>query len=289
MAIYVECAEDAQGKNTGAVSQCLDGIVVKYVLAPIGMQKFDTKTLAKSLVEWKEQIADKLLIPLYDVENLAIADVDPTYEETRKEKLKITDGKKVRTFEFKLGMCSHNALTSYDGKKMQVYEITEDNELIAISKDSITVNGQTVLVEVGMYKDTVKDKKNYTPVTLSYLDFREKEQNGVKLQLPFGESDVLGVFDGELVQVSSSATSLKFKILAGCEHTPVKGLLDGDFTYKTTLGVDVAHTFVPSDSEGIYELTGTGFVAGNVLNTNGVVSTTEFAVEAVKPLITTIP
>lgn len=287
MAVFVECAEDTQGKNTGANSQCLDGIVVKYVLAPIG-QSFATKALAKSLSEWKDQIVEKQLIPLYDVENLAIADVDPTYEETRKQKLKITDGKKVRTFEFKLGMCSHNALTSYDGKKMQVYEITEDNELIAISKDGVIINGQTVSVEVGMYKDTVKDKKNFTPVTLSYEDFREKEQNGVKLQLPFGESDVLGVFDGELVQVSASATSVKFKILAGCEHTPVKGLLDADFTFKTAGGVSVVHTFVPADADGVYTFTGTGFVTGNVIDTNGVVSTTEFAVEAVEPLSITV-
>lgn len=288
MAIYVECAEDAQGRNTGALSQCLDGITVKFVLAPLGTQQFDTKILAKSLAEWKTQIADKLLIPLYDVENLAIADVEPTYEETRKEKLKITNGKKVTTLEYKLGMCSHNALTSYDGKKMQVYEITEDNELVAISKDGTIVNGQTVLVEVGMYKRTVKDKKNYTPVTLSYLDYKELEQNGVKLQLPFGESDVLGIFDAQIVQVSASATNVKFQVLAGCDQTPVKGLVDGDFTFKTALGVDVVHTFVSADADGIYTFTGTGFVTGNIINTDGVVSTTEFSVEAIAPLSITV-
>jgi len=76
--------------------------------------------------------------------------------------------------------------------------------------------------------------------------------------------------------------------LAGCEHTPVKGLLDGDFTFKTALGVDVVHTFVPADADGVYTFTGTGFVTGNVINTNGVVSTTEFSVEATEPLSITV-
>lgn len=283
MAIYTECAEDAQGKNTGAVNQCLEAITVRHVLAPIG-QKFDSRTLAKSLSEWKDQIAAKDLIPLYDAENMTIGDTEPTYEETRKQKLKITDGKKVRSFEYKLGFCSHAALTSYDGKKMQVYEITEDNELLAVSKDGIAVTGQTVVVEVGMRKSTLADKKAFTMVTLSYTDFRELEQDGQLLSLPFGESDILGIFDATIEQVSASATEVKFKVLAGCEGTPVKSLLDTDFTYKTSVGVDVVHTFVEADANGVYTFTGTGFVTGNVIDLNGVVQQTEATYESLAPL-----
>lgn len=283
MAIYTECAEDAQGKNTGAVNQCLESITVRHVLAPLG-QKFDTRTLAKDLAEWKDQIAIKQLIPLYDAENLAIADTEPTYEETRKQRLKIAEGKKVRTFEYKLGFCSHAALASYNGKKMQVYEITEDNELLAVSKDDVTVQGQTVIVDVGMRKSTVADKKAFTIVTLSYTDFRELEQDGQLLSLPFFESDILGIFDATIEQVSASATEVKFKVLAGCEGTPVTSLTDDDFTYKTSLGVDVVHTFVAADANGVYTFTGTGFVSGNVVNMDGVIQQTEASYEAVAPL-----
>lgn len=283
MAIYVECADEAQGKNTGAVSQCLEAITVRHVLAPLG-QQFDTRILAKSLSEWKDQIAAKNLIPLFDAENMAIADTEPTFEETRKQKLKVTEGKKVRTFEYKLGMCSHAALTSFDGKRMQVYEITEDNELLAVSKDGITVTGQTVIVEVGMRKSTLADKKAHTMVTLSYVNFRELEQEGQLLSLPFFESDVMGIFDAQIEQVSASATSVKFKVLAGCADTLVTSITNTDITFKTSAGVDVVHTFVAADSNGVYTLTGTGFVTGNLLNLNGVVQQTEATYESIAPL-----
>lgn len=281
--VYVECASEAQGKNTGAVSQCLEAITVRHVLAPLS-QQFDTRTLAKSLSEWKDQIAEKMLIPLFDAENLAIADTEPTYEETRKQKLKVTEGKKVRTFEYKLGMCSHAALASYDGKRMQVYEITEDNELLAVSKDGVIVTGQTVVVEVGMRKSTLADKKAYTMVTLSYVNFRELEQDGQLLSLPFFESDIMGIFDTQIEQVSASATSVKFKVMAGCADTLVTSLTDADITFKTSAGVDVAHSFVAADANGVYEITGAGFVTGNVLDLDGVVQQTEATYESVAPL-----
>jgi len=283
MAIYTECADDVQGKNTGAVNQCLEAITIRHILAPLG-QKFDTRILAKSLEEWKDQIAAKQLIPLYDAENLAIADTEPTFEETRKQRLKVVEGKKIRTFEYKLGFCSHAALTSYDGKKMQVYEITEDGELLAVSKDGVTVQGQTVVVEVGMRKSTLADKKAFTMVTLSYTNFRELEQDGQMLSLPFGESDVMGIFDATIEQVSASATELKFKVVAGCEGTPVTSFEDADFTFKTSAGVDKVHSFVAADSEGVYTITGTGFVSGDVLNLDGVIQQTEASYESVAPL-----
>jgi hypothetical protein len=42
----------------------------------------------------------------------------------------------------------------------------------------------------------------------------------------------------------------------------------------------VTHSFVAADANGVYELTGTGFVTGNVVDLNGVVSQTEATYES---------
>ena len=285
----VECAQaDAQTLNTGAKEQCLTAPVVRHALAETD-QEFATATAAKLFANWRTAEAAKQIIPLFEVETLASADTEDTYYEARK-KYKTKNGKKIRTFECHLGPCSHRALASYNGKKMRVYEFTDAQEIKATTPDGVKVRGQLVTIEVGKMVDSTDDKPQYTPVTLTYEDFKEFENGPVVLKPNWSNIELQGIFDITLAQSgAATATSIKFTASAGCSGDDVvKVFEDSDITLKTPLGVAVTHSFVAPDANGVYELTGTGFVTGLLVELNGVVQKTEATYEGDGPLVVVI-
>jgi len=287
MGKIIECSADETGiQNTGAKDQCLTAPVVKHTLASDD-QEFATKEAAKDLAVWKTDIAAKKLFPLFEVEELAIADTEDTYWEGR-NKYKTATGKKIRTFNLVLGECSHKAIASFHGKKMKVYEHTSANELKGVSLDGVKIKGQGVRIEVGKMIESLDDKPQYTPVTLIYDDYKEYESNPVKLMPTWSPVLLYGIFDVELNQVSASASSIKFTVDTGCSGDEVHSLEDADVVLKDAAGAAYTHSFVAADANGVYTLTGTGFANGFTVSLNGVVKKVEQSYEAVAPLAITI-
>lgn len=279
MSIIVEFAAlNESNKNTGANDQFLEGVVIRHALAT-DEQEFATVVAAKTLATWKADVDLKKIIPLYEIEELAVGDTEDTFFEGN-SKYKTKNGKKIRTFNCMIGVNSHAALASYNGKTMRVYEFTDAQEIKGVSPDGIKVRGQLVKIEVGKRIDAMPDKPAYTPVTLTYSDYKDFEKNAAIIKPTWSHIEVNGIFDAKIAIQSSSATSVKFKVLAGDALDPVTSLTEPDVTFKTALGAAVTHSFVAADANGVYELTGTGFVTGNVLNLNGVVSQTEATYES---------
>jgi hypothetical protein len=279
MSIIVEfTATGESNKNTGANDQFHEGVVIRHALAT-DEQEFATVAAAKTLATWKADVDLKKIIPLYEIETLAIGDTADTFFEGN-SKYKTKNGKKIRTFECMIGVNSHASLASYNGKTMRLYEFTDAQEIKGVTPDGVKVRGQLVTIEVGKRIDAMPDKPAFTPVTLTYADYKDFEKNAVIIKPTWSHIEVNGIFDAKIVVESSSATSVKFKVLTGDALDPVTSLEDTDVTFKTALGVAVTHSFVVADANGVYELTGTGFVAGNVLNLNGVVIQTESTYES---------
>jgi len=277
----VECAQDnASTLNTGAKEQCLNGPVVRHALSPTD-QEFATATAAKTLATWRTAEAAKEIIPLYEIEQLAVADTEDTYYEARK-RYKTKNGKKVRTFECHLGVCSHRALASYNGKKMRVYEFTDAQEIKACTVDGTKVRGQLVTIEVGKMVDATDEKPQYTPVTLTYEDYKEFENGPVVLRPIWSNIELQGIFDVTLaLSGTPTATSIKFTASAGCAgEDVVTAFVNANITLVDSSGGPVTHSFIAADANGVYELTGTGFVNGLVINLNGVVQQTEATYES---------
>jgi hypothetical protein len=276
----VECAQaEAQTLNTGAKEQCLTAPVIRHALAPTD-QEFETAASAKTLADWRTAEANKDIIMLFEIEQLANADTEDTFYEARK-KYKTKNGKKIRTFESHLGPCSHRALASYNGKKMRVYEFTDAQEIKACTVDGTKVRGQLVTIEVGKMVDATDEKPQFTPVTLTYEDYKEFENGPVVLKPVWSHIELQGIFDVNLELVSASATSIKFKASGGCSGDDViKVFASGDITLKTASGTAVSHSFVAADANGVYELTGTGFVNTLVVDLDGVVQKTEATYES---------
>jgi hypothetical protein len=279
MSIIVEFSKDGVGsRNTGANEQFLEGVVIRHALAT-DEQEFATVESAKTLADWKTDIDLKKIVPLYEIEELASADTEDTYFEGT-SKYKTKNGKKVRTFNCMVGLNSHNALSSYNNKVMRVYEFTDSQELKGTSPDGVKVIGQLVTIEVGKRVDAMSDKPAYTPITLSYSDHKEFENNGVVLKPTWNHIEVNGIFDASIVVESSSASSVKFKVLVGDSKDVVTSLEEANITFKDSAGADVAHSFVAADANGLYELTGTGFATGDLVNLDGIVVQTEATYES---------
>jgi hypothetical protein len=286
MPILVESNKaTATARNTGANGQVLEGPVIKYALATTE-QEFATVAAAKALTNWKADVALKKIIPFFELEELAIGDTADTKFEGNKS-YTTAFGEKIRTFNMMIGLPSHNAVLSYNGKTMRLYEFTDKQEIKAISADGVKVKGQLVTIEVGKRIDALKDKPAYTPVILKYKDFREFENDGHILKPEWSPVvEVKGIIDAEIQVVSISGTSVKFKVLENDTKDPITSLEDGDILYKTAAGVAITHSFIIADANGVYELTGTGFVAGDVLSGNGVLAKVEDSYEVLAEVAT---
>ena len=282
MASIIECSQASTSqRNTGADEQCLVAPVVKYVLAG-NDQKFATKELAKTLASWKTGIASKDLIPLYAIEVLANANIEATFYEAR-NRYQTKAEKKVVTSEYHLGVCSYGALLSYSGKKMRLYEFSDDGKLSGVTDEEGTiVKGQLVTIEVGMLIASVDDKPQTATVTITYEDWKEFVNNPAILVPSWSHLELNGIFDANINIVSASATSVKFTVGLGCNGDIVKSLEDTDLTFKKPDGTPITHSFVAADANGVYGFIGTGFAAGDLIGLNGVISQPERILELLK-------
>lgn len=282
--IVESAQEGASQLNTGAKEQCLNGPVVRHALAETD-QEFATATSAKTLADWRTAETAKEIIMLYMIEQLATADTEDTYYEARK-KYKTKNGQKIRTFEVHLGVCSHRALASFHNKKMRVYEFTDDQEIKACTVDGTKVRGQLVTVTVGKMVDATDEKPQYTPVTLTYEDYKEFENGPVVLRPTWSHVELQGIFDVTLaLSGTPTATSINFTASAGCAgEDVVSAFVDANVKLYNADGTLKSHSFVAADSDGVYELTGTGFANGMYINLNGVVQQTEATYESEGPL-----
>lgn len=281
MGHIVECVnEETQNLNTGAKEQCLEGVTIRHALAT-DEQEFATAAAAKTLATWKADRDDKKIVPLFEIEELAVADTEDTFFEGREKRYKTANGKKIRTFNCFVGVCSHRALKSYNGKKMRVYEFTDAQEILGTTPDGVKVRGQQVTIEVGKRVSAMPDKPAHTPVTLTYSDYNEFENSPVVLKPSWSQIDLNGIMDVDLKLFGTpTATSIKFTADAGCAGDVVTSLENADVVLLNADGTPKTHSFVTADANGVYELTGTGFANGMTINLNGVVAKTEDSYES---------
>jgi hypothetical protein len=121
-----------------------------------------------------------------------------------------------------------------------------------------------------MFKESNTDIQNI-PMTYIANDSRVEH---------FAETsyDLLGVnglIDSTLSITASSGTSVTVSVLAGCQKTPLSGLVVADFEVLTSLGVAVPITSATEISTGVYTLvpTTSPFPAGDYsVNLDGVVA-----------------
>lgn len=289
---YVECgSKKTSYKNTGAKKQCTLKKTVRYAVAVKGFS-FDSIADAKDKSKWDAAVKDKKLFPLYDAEEYAIADTEAAYWEGENTRLETTPAKKVRTFRSILGLCSYNALKSFDGQEMQAFEFTTDPGVKAVLTADGKVKGQTVSLNVGRLQDATAELPQNAVVTVNYKDFNEREDNGADLRPEWSYIELYGIFDAFIDIVSASSTEIKFTVSSGCGSGDdlVHDFKSTDVEVRDASGALVTVSFVQADSEGVYTVTGTGFATGYTISLKGVVSLVDegMSFETPEPTVITL-
>lgn len=289
MAVYNECnASDVKNRNTGANEQCLEGLMVFPVLAVPGF-KFESIADFKNKEKWVEAIAEKKLIPLFDVEELTPANTEDTYFEGRTKRYRTAVGKKMTTYTSFLSVCSHFALKSYDKKDMQLFEFTEDNAIKGVNAGSGAVKGQDVYLEIGKRVDATADRPASTQVTINYKDYNQFEDNAVIARPEWSYTDLYGIFDVTLQLISATSTNIVLKVLTGCGggDMPVEGLLAADFVVRNATGQ--AQSVTLTESNGVYTIVGTDFATGYTVELKEVVTIDDISYEGEDSITLTVP
>lgn len=287
---YVECGSKKTGfRNTGAKKQCILKKTVRYAVAVKGFA-FDSVDDAKDKSKWEAAIAAKKLFPLYDAEEYAVADTEAAYWQGINTRLETEPANKIRTFRSILGLCSYNALKSFDDEELQAFEFTTDPGVKAVLTADGKVKGQTVTLNVGRLQDATAELPQNAVVTVNYKDFNEREDNGADLRPDWSYLELFGIFDAFVDIISASATEIQFTVSSGCGagDDPITDLLAADVEVRDTAGSLETVSFVPADADGIYTVTGTGFANGFTVGLKATVTKDDMSYETPEPTKITI-
>lgn len=278
---------ETKPKNTGFKDQCIES----KLNIPIISDGFQFPDIAafKTVAAWKAAIKAKSLVPLFPVYELADASTEDTKFESGSFSKVTSKGVEKITFECYLSVCAYAALKSYEnsGRYAELFEYNEDDDYSGIfASDGFKVKGRKITsIKVTRIRAT-KDKVPYVKGEITFAD-KDDVLNAVIVKSDLSESDLEGIFDVELIQVSATATSIKFKASAGCSGggALVTSLTTADVVVKNAAGAVQAVSFVTADANGIYTLTGTGFANGFTLSLNGVVAQTTIMYESPEVLV----
>ncbi len=252
--------------NTGAKGQCLEAVTVLLVLAKNSF-RFDSVIDFKSKVKWEDAVKARDIVPLFELYELANANTEETFYETRNFKKRTGKAAKVITAEAYLSPCSDAALRSYANTEYnRVFEVTEDGDVIGVyDTDNIKIKGMLIKdFTIGIRENATTEKPATTPMTITYGNFNEFMEGAViALQ---------GIFNIQFdIQASPapSATGFEFYATMGCksdrymtEITSMKLFAADGVTAQTA-------TFTFDSATGKYTAAGTGLVSG-YLSTDGV-------------------
>lgn len=277
-------------KNTGFKEQCIES----KLNIPIISDGFQFPTVAgfKTVASWKTAIAEKRLVPLFPVYELADASTEDTKFESGSFSKVTAKGVEKITFECYLSVCAYAALKSYENsnKYAELYEYNEDGDYSGIfASDGVKVKGRKITsIKVTRIRAT-KDKVPYVKGEITFAD-KDDVLSAVIVKSDLSESDLEGIFDVALKQVSASTTSIKFTATAGCPGggTLVTSLVLADLVVKNAAGLVQTVTLVPADANGVYEIVGTGFANGHTVSLDGVVIQTTIMYESPEPLVVAI-
>lgn len=283
MAVNEICGNETTVKtlNTGGKKQCLEGAVRTYILTKTAFQ-FADLAAAKQKSNWETAKAAKDIVVFYDVEELEPNNTDAVITNGRFRDYKIKDSVKGVSYTHYLSTCSHEALKTYeDSEYTRMFRVTENNELLCVVNDDGTVQGEPITsFIVGERNDAPADG---TPSTQVQIKFAAYSQSII---IPdFDITDYEGIYDVTLTEHSSnSSTSLKFKATTSCSGATVTSLTSSDVVVRDGSGAVQSVSFVAADSDGFYEVTGTGFANGFTIELNGVIQQSLIMYEGEAPL-----
>ena len=256
-------------KNLGGKDQCIEGAVITGFLAHKDFS-FATLADAKTKATVLAAITAKNLVPLPEFETVEDENTEATTVEKRTKTIVSKEGVAGSKYGIDAAMCTYAALKTYqDSDYTRIFEITDsENEEMTCDIDSDGKVWGRKLTSTIVGLRTRTNLENDASVPLS-LKFAEDTYSIIRTGDEYAKIE--GVFDSSLTQVSASATEIKFTIATDCSGAKVSTLEAADIVVKNAAGAVQSVTFTAADANGVYTVTGTGFVDGYTVEINGVV------------------
>lgn len=272
----------AAPKNTGGKKQCLEGPVRTYALARENFS-FANVAAAKSKAAWDTAKAAKDVVIFWDVESIEANNTDAEIQNGRYEDYKLKAAVKGVDYRHNISVCSQEALESYeDSEYTRIFRITDDDEITCEVQSDGTVKGEPLAnMIVGQRNDPTTDDVAFSVTTFKFRSYSQSI-----LRSDFQMANYEGIYDVELTETTSSATSIKFTAALPCTGSSLLTMVSANIALYESDGVTPkAFTFVAADSNGEYELTGTGFANGMILKLDGVITLSETMYETPEDVV----
>lgn len=268
--------------NSGGKKQCVPKPVDSLVMAKEDF-RFDDYDAAKLQTNWDTALEKKDIIPLYLIEEFEANNTEEQVYEGRHRDYQTDPAVKGVNYNHIIGDCSYEVLKSLrNSGYTRVFRVTSDGSFMAQIMPDGKVAGEPISsYSVGILNDSeIGGKPQNADITIKFKDYTKST-----ITPDFDLKNYEGIYEVVFVQVSATASSIKFKAVTDCGTMAITNLEDADVKLLDAQGNPESGTFVVADADGVYEYTGTGFASGLQITTDGVVDKTDIYYENTNPLI----
>lgn len=163
-------------------------------------------------------------------------------------------------------LCSHKAMFTHTTTEGRIIYIDLEGNWLLTQDSNGDYRGLSIdLLNVEKLKLSSGDDLTETPIYVSLANNLEIDENGYLFNYPGVYEELEPLTDVLIEVVVTSATVLTVTVTNKCDGTPVSGLVQADFTIKTTAGAAQVPTAFAESTDGVYTITkGTNFVDGNL-------------------------
>lgn len=204
----VQCLNNKAGIGDRCKKKNNFAPIAGYFLATSD-QSFATATDMADVTKWDEDIRDKKLLPLHDIEAVEPQPVeDGVFTGATGRKVKQYNGINGAKYSFLLDLESHKILKTWTGGNFRIYKYDMNNNIKGISVDGTIVKGiKLSYFEVSNQDEPAgADTPAFTHVEIQEADANEWNDFGVYLENPnFIIGDRVGVNTVILTQVTAVA------------------------------------------------------------------------------------
>lgn len=199
--------------------------------------------------------------PFFDT--MEVLSEETTYEDTPLSIQKVRDGNYRFRFGIAQSLCLHKKMYSHNAKTGRVFLFDNENGLTGMLDSDGNFMGlsiQLLNTEKIMFNDGSVVSKS--PVYVALRNNKELDTNGAIVTADyFGNFRLLT--DVKLTIISASDTEIVVSVTIECDGSAVNGLADADFVFVDENG-DAQSIALGSEDDGVYTLTGTGLVTGEL-------------------------
>jgi len=248
------------------------GRTIKIVLTKPDFQ-FATQSEAETESNWQDAIDQEEVFPMPFVYENEDVSGEAVYQDfAGGDSLKVRDGNQAEKLKLHLSVADMRKLQSYKNKSWRMFIIDENGNILGTSPDSTVFKGfELTTFEVEKMNVTIGDVKRMVPIYYKFREINEWLKFGIALRPldlssdAFDPRDFDGLTDVELTINSQTSSKIIVNAEAYLKGVALPGFDEvTDWVLLDSSGDAQTITTVTDNSDGTYDLEGTGLVTGTL-------------------------